>query len=84
MGVVVHKGVLFAFRDFVWGRDVNIVAALERVASRLSPAETIVLVTGQVRGDLVGSEWDAQFQHVDVKPSIPVLADIEIYRLGNR
>jgi class 3 adenylate cyclase len=84
MGVAVHKGVLFAFRDFVWGRDVNIVAALERVASRLSPAETIVLVTGQVRGDLVGSEWDARFQHVDVKPSIPVLADIEIYRLGNR
>jgi len=83
MGVAVHKGVLYAFRDFVWGRDVNIAAAVERVASRLSPADTVVLVTGQVRRDLVGSEWDKRFQHADVRPSVPVLADIEIYRLGN-
>jgi len=83
MGVAVHKGVLYAFRDFVWGRDVNIAAAVERVASRLAPADTVVLVTGQVRGDLVGSEWDRRFQRVDVSPRVPVLADIEIYRLGN-
>jgi len=83
MGVAVHKGVLYAFRDFVWGRDVNIAAAVERVASRLSPADTVVLVTGQVRRDLVGSAWDERFQRVDVRPSAPGLADIEIYRLGN-
>jgi adenylate cyclase len=83
MGVAVHKGVLYAFRDFVYSRDVNIAAAVERVASRLSPADTVVLVTGQVRRDLVGSAWDERFQRVDVSPSFPVLADIEIYRLGN-
>jgi class 3 adenylate cyclase len=83
MGVAVHKGVLYAFRDFVHSRDVNIAAAVERVARNLFPADTVVLVTGQVQGDLVGSEWDKRFQRVDVRPSVPVLADIEIYRLGN-
>ena len=68
-------------RDFVWGRDVDSAAAVERVASRLSPADTIVLITGQVRGDLVGSEWGERFQRVDDRPSVPRLADIEIYRL---
>jgi adenylate cyclase len=83
MGVAVHKGVLYAFRDFLYSRDVNIAAAVERVASRLSPADTVVLVTGQVRRDLVGSAWDERFQRVDVTASVPGLADIEIYRLGN-
>jgi len=83
MGVAVHKGVLYAFRDFVYSRDVNITAAVERVASRLSPADTIVLVTGQVRDDLVDSEWGERFHRIDVGPTVPVLADIEIYRLGN-
>jgi hypothetical protein len=83
MGVAVHKGVLYAFRDFVYSRDVNIAAAVERAASRLSPADTVVLVTGQVRCDLVGSAWDKRFQRVDVRPSVPGLSDIEIYRPGN-
>ena len=83
MGVAVHKGVLYAFRDFVYSRDVNIAAAVERAASRLSPADTVVLVTGQVRCDLVGSAWDKRFQRVDVRSSVPGLSDIEIYRLGN-
>jgi class 3 adenylate cyclase len=83
MGVAVHKGVLYAFRDFLYSRDVNIAEAVERVASRLSPADTVVLVTGQVRRDLVGSAWDERFQRLDVRPSAPRLADIEIYRLGN-
>jgi hypothetical protein len=47
------------------------------------PEDTVVLVTGQVRSDLAGSAWDERFQRVDVGPSGPGLADIEIYRLGN-
>jgi len=83
MGVAVHKGVLYAFRDFLYSRDLNIAAAVERVARRVSPGDTVVFVTGQVRRDLVGSAWDERFQRVDVGPSVPGLAGIEIYRLGN-
>jgi adenylate cyclase len=83
MGVAVHKGVLYAFRDFLYSRDVNIAAAVERLASRVSPKETTIFVTGQVRSDLAGSAWDQRFQRVDVEPSAPGLAEIEIYRLGN-
>jgi class 3 adenylate cyclase len=84
MGVALHKGVLYAFRDFLYSRDVNIAAAVERVGSRLSPADTIVLVTGQVRRDLVGSAWDERLQRMDIGASVPALAETEIYRLGNR
>jgi class 3 adenylate cyclase len=84
MGAAVHKGVLYTFRDFVYGRDVNIAAAVERVARRFFPDDTVVLVTGQVRRDLVGSEWDERFQRMDVRASVPELADLEIYRLGTR
>jgi hypothetical protein len=47
----------------------------------VSPTATVVLVTGQVQRDLVGSAWDERLKRVDVGPSVPALADIEIYRL---
>lgn len=84
MSVAVHKGVLYAFRDFLYGPDLNAATAVERVASRTSPGDTVVVVTGQVRRDLVGTAWNERFQRIDVKPSLPRLADIEIYRLGKR
>jgi class 3 adenylate cyclase len=84
MSVAVHKGVLYAFRDFLYSPDLNIAAAVERVASRTSPGDTVVFVTGQVRRDLMGTAWDERFQRLDVKPSAPQLANIEIYRLEKR
>jgi hypothetical protein len=83
MGVAVHKGVLYAFRAFLYSKDLNIAAAVERVASRMSPGDTVVFVTGQVRRDLVGTVGDERFQRVDVRSGVPGLADIEIYCLGN-
>ena len=83
MSVGMHKGVLYAFRGFLYSRDLNTAAAVERVASRMSPDDTIVCVTGQVQRDLVGTAWHSRFQRIDVRPSVPRLADIEIYRLEN-
>jgi hypothetical protein len=48
------------------------------------PGDTVVFVTGQVQRDLMGTAWDERFQRIDVEPSTPRLADIEIYRLGKR
>ena len=80
MSLAMHKGVLYAFRDFLYGRDLNIAAQVERFASRQSPGDTVIFVTRPVWRDLVGSAWDKRFQRVDV---ISSAADIEIYRLGN-
>jgi class 3 adenylate cyclase len=83
MGVAVHKGVLFAFRDFLHSKDLSIAAAVERAAARLSPNDTVVFVTGPVQRDLVGGAWANRLERVDVGPGAPILAAVEIYRLGN-
>ena len=82
MSVGVHKGTLYAFRDFLYSMDLNIAAAVERVASRTSPEDTIACVTQQVRRDLAGTAWDKRFHRIDVEPRVPRLAGIEVYRLA--
>jgi hypothetical protein len=82
MSLAMHKGVLYSFRDFLYGRDLNIAAAVERVASHTSPGDTVIFVTGPVWRDLVGSGWGERFQRVDSQ--IERHTDIEIYRLGTK
>jgi class 3 adenylate cyclase len=84
MSVAVYKAVLYAYRDFIYSSDLNVAALVERSASRMPPGGTIVLVTGQVRRDLVGTRWDERIERIDVKPGVRQLANIEIYRLGKR
>jgi class 3 adenylate cyclase len=84
MAVAVHKGVLYAFRDFLYGKDLNIAGAVERAAGRGSPADTTVLVTGPVRADVAGSRWDSRLERSDAGDGLPGLAGIELYRLRDR
>jgi hypothetical protein len=51
-------------------------------SSRMAAGDTVVVVTGQVRRDLVGTPWDDRFQPVDAGVSVRRLAGIELYRLG--
>jgi class 3 adenylate cyclase len=81
MKVVVHQGVLYAFRSYFYGDGLNVTMGVERVTSRLPPGNTAIFVTGQVRRDLVGTPWAERLQRVDVRPPNPRLAKIEIYRL---
>ena len=84
LGIGVHKGVLYAFRDFLHGPDLNIATLVER-ALTLGPARNaIAAVTGPVRRDLSGTEWDARFRRVDVGPGEPRLKGIEIDFLVRR
>lgn len=84
LSVAIHKGVLYVFRDFLHSPDLNIATAVERVASRAGGPDAVAFVTGKVRRELAGSEWDARLRRVDVEPSVPRLAGIEIYRLEKR
>jgi class 3 adenylate cyclase len=81
MKVVVHQGVLYAFRSYLYGDGLNVAMGVERVTSRLPTGNTVIFVTGQVRRDLVGTPWAERLQRVDVSPTNPRLAEIEIYRL---
>ena len=81
MNVAVHKGQLYAFRSFLFSSDLNIVLDVESATRRMLPVDTSIFVTGQARRDLVGTPWDERLHPVDVRPTLPRLAEIEIYRL---
>jgi class 3 adenylate cyclase len=81
MNAVVHKGVLYAFRSYLLSLDVDLAANVEGITSRLASGDASIFLTGQVRENLVATPWDGRLQPVDIPPSSPGLAGIEIYRL---
>jgi hypothetical protein len=82
MKVVVHKGTLYAFRSYLYSRDLNIAVRVESATPPVRAGETSILVTGQARQALVGSPWEERLQPLDVGLISPPLAEIEIYRLS--
>ena len=51
--------------------------------SRLYEPERIsTFVSGEVRGELVGTSWEGRLRRIDVQPTSQRLAQIELYRLG--
>jgi hypothetical protein len=69
MNVAVHKGVLYAFRSYLYSRDLAVAVAVESATSRLPPGETSIFVTRQVQRDLMGTPWEERLQPVDVRPA---------------
>jgi len=49
-----------------------------------APRDAYAAVTGPVRRDLTGTEWDARFRRMDVEPSEPRLKGSEIHLLARR
>jgi class 3 adenylate cyclase len=81
LNVVVHKGLLYAFRSYLWGSDLNVAFGVDRATHRMPPRDTWIFVTGPVRQDLVATPWDKRLQPVDLGPTAPRLAEVEVYRL---
>ena len=82
MNVAVHRGMLYAFRSYLYGPGIEIAATVERVsASVLAPDEGSIFVTGEVRSGLAGTPWETRLEVVDIRSASPRLAKIEIYRL---
>jgi class 3 adenylate cyclase len=81
INVVVHKGTLYAFRSYLWSSDLNVAFGVDRATHRLPPRDTWIFVTGPVRQDLVATPWDRRLQPVDLGPTAPRLAEVEVYRL---
>src|ERR671931_841128 len=58
MNVAVHKGVLYAYRSYLYSRDLAVAVAVESATSRLPPGDTSIFVTERVRQALVGTPWE--------------------------
>lgn len=83
LNVVVHQGVLYAFRSYLYGPGINIAASVEGASKRiLGPDEGAVFVTGEVQANLAGGAWGARLESVDRR--FPRQAGIDVYRLGRK
>jgi class 3 adenylate cyclase len=81
LNVVVHQGVLYAFRSYLYGPGIDIAASVEDASKRiLAQDEGSVFVTGEVRSNLAGAVWATRLELIDVRP--PRHAKIDVYRLG--
>jgi class 3 adenylate cyclase len=80
MNVVVHKGTLYAFRSYLYSRDLNLAVRVESATQRVLAGEASILVTGQARQALVGSPWEERLQPLDTGLLSPPLDEMEIYR----
>jgi class 3 adenylate cyclase len=74
---------MYAFRSFLYGRDVWIASQLQNASAKLlAKGENGVFLTGAVRDALFGTPWHNRLQPVELKP-LParVLAGVQFYRL---
>ncbi len=84
MSVGVHKGVLHLFRSYLYGADLNVAAALEKLATRIAAGESVIFVSDRVRKDLASTVWETRLQAVENFPATGGLAGIDVYRLGKK
>ncbi len=82
LNVVVHKGVLYAFRSFLLSPDLNLAMNLQTATSRMASGDTSIFVTREVRAELAGTRWDGRLEAVDVPAPAPRLGRTEAHRLA--
>jgi class 3 adenylate cyclase len=84
ISVGVHRGTLYTFRSFLYGRDVWIASQLQSTSAKLlGREESGIFVTGAVRGALFDAPLHNRLQPVALQPPSAALAGIEVYRLCN-
>ena len=84
ISVGLHRGTLYTFRSFLYGRDVWIASQLQSASAKLlRSGENGIFVTGEVRTALFGAPSHNRLQLVNLVPLPQSLAGIEVYRLCN-
>jgi class 3 adenylate cyclase len=78
MGIGLHRGTIYTFRSFLYGRDVRVAVQLRDASAKLlTSGENGIFATSAFRDALFGTAWHNRLQPVELKP----LAGIESYRL---
>jgi len=82
ISIGLHRGTLYTFRSFLYGRDVWIASQLQTASAKLLGSdENGIFVTGAVRSALFGTPSHNRLQPVTLLPLPQPLAGIEVYRL---
>jgi len=82
ISIGLHRGTIYTFRSFLYGRDVWIASRLQDTSAKLlESGENGVFVTGLVRDALFGTPWHNRLHAVELNPLRVFLAEIAIYRL---
>jgi len=81
LGVAVHKGTTYAFRSYLYGTDIDITTAVERLVRYVPRGEPTILVTGNVRRDLAGTLWEGRLEPLDAGSHLPEFAKVEVFRV---
>jgi class 3 adenylate cyclase len=82
ISIGLHHGTLYAFRSFLYGRDVWIASQLQSASAKLlENGENGIFVTGSVRSALLGTQSHNRLQPVTLQPLPTALIGIEVYRL---
>lgn len=85
ISIGLHRGTLYTFKSFLYGRDVWIASRLQNASARLLHRhEYGIFVTGAVRNALLGNPSHNRFQPVALASPPAALAGLEIYRLCNQ
>jgi hypothetical protein len=65
--IAIHKGNLNIIRSYLYSHDINATKYLERLGSLFSEKEAIsVVVSGVVKEDAKGTNWENNFQPLDI------------------
>jgi class 3 adenylate cyclase len=84
ISIGIHRGTLYTFRSFLYGRDVWIASQLQSASAKiLRSEENGIFATGAVRSALFGTPSHNRLQPVALLPLPAALAGIEVYRLCN-
>jgi class 3 adenylate cyclase len=84
ISIGLHRGTLYVFRSFLYGRDVWIASQLQSASAKLLESnENGIFVTGAVRSGLLGTQSHNRLQPVTSQPVPAALLGIELYRLCN-
>jgi class 3 adenylate cyclase len=84
ISIGLHRGTLYTFRSFLYGRDVWIASQLQSASAKLlKGGENGLFVTASVRSALFGTPSHNRLQPVALLPLPAALAGIDVYRLRN-
>jgi class 3 adenylate cyclase len=82
ISIGLHRGTLYAFRSFLYGRDVWIASQLQSASAKLLETdENGIFVTDAVCSALLDTQSYNRLQPVTLRPLPAALLGIEVYRL---
>jgi class 3 adenylate cyclase len=73
----IHKGDIYLFRSYLFGKDINATVQLEALSGKLpSPRKSRALVSDSVRSEITGSIWEARLLRLEWPEDISLIKEV--------